>query len=54
MKTESNAFLKSPWAYFGATFLWTWSLCAVLIFTDLASAPGLAFLTLVLAILGPA
>ena len=53
MTKFSKAFVASPWTYFGATFLWTWSLCAVLIFTDLPSNQGVAFATLLLAIFGP-
>lgn len=48
-----NAFIKTPWAYFLATFVWTWSLCGILIWTDIGSGSALAFIILIVAMIGP-
>ena len=53
MNTSWESTLRSPWTYFGATFLWSWSLCGVLIFTELSSKPALSFVLLILAMMGP-
>ncbi len=48
-----TSLLKSPWIYFLATFLWTWSLCGLLIFSDMGEASALPFIILILAMMGP-
>ena len=53
MSLASKPIIKSPWTYFGATFLWSWGLCGVLIFTDLTRAPVLSALILILVMIGP-
>lgn len=53
MKTLSRDFVRNPWSYFGATFLWTWTLSGLLIFTDLNNTPALGLVVLLLAIIGP-
>ena len=53
MRKQSSAFWGSPWTYFGATFLWTWGLAGVLIFTEAKSIPTLAVALIVLAMIGP-
>jgi len=50
--TESRV-LKSPWIYFAATYIWTWGLCAVLIFKDMSDAPLLSGVLLILGMIGP-
>jgi len=51
MKASKTTDLKSPYVYFGATFLWTWGLSSILIFKD--STPTLSFILLILAMIGP-
>jgi len=46
-----KSLLKSPWIYFLATFLWTWSLCGVLIFSDMGEASALPFIILISAMI---
>jgi uncharacterized protein len=53
MKTHEKSYLKSPWIYFGATFLWTWGLCGFLVFKDMGNAPTLSFFILLLGMIGP-
>ena len=48
-----KSLLKGPWIYFLATFLWTWSLCGILIFSDMGEASGLPFIILISAMIGP-
>jgi uncharacterized protein len=49
----ARSILKSPWIYFGATYLWSWGLCGILILTDLGSAAALSSIILILAMIGP-
>ncbi len=51
MTTHPKSYLKSPWTYFGATFLWTWGLCGILMFQD--NAPTLSLIILILGMIGP-
>lgn len=53
MTTREKPYLKNPWIYFGATFLWTWGLCGVLFFKDMSSTPTLSFMILLLGMIGP-
>jgi len=45
--------MKSPWTYFFATYVWTWTLCAILIFMDMSGKPLLSRVLLILAMIGP-
>lgn len=51
MKTHKKQYLKSPYVYFGATFLWSWGLSSILIFTN--STPALSITFMILAMMGP-
>jgi membrane protease YdiL (CAAX protease family) len=53
MNTHEKTFLRSPWLYFAATYLWSWGLCGILILKDMSGAPALSFLILILAMIGP-
>ena len=48
-----SGFLANPWTYVAATFLWTWSLCAVLALNDLSANPALSGTLLLGAMIGP-
>ncbi len=53
MNTTVKNIMKSPWTYFLATFLWTWGLCAILVFGDLSDKPQLFMGLFVAAMIGP-
>lgn len=53
MNSRKIAVIKSSWTYFLATFILSWGLCGILIFSDMGNAPAFSLGLLILAMIAP-